>query len=57
MIWSPSPTRSIFEEWLYEPALAALTGLASIARRLQSGSANAYLAYILGALLILLVLA
>jgi hydrogenase-4 component B len=52
-----SPTRSLFEEWLYAPALTALTGLAAIARRLQSGSANAYLAYILGALLILLVLA
>ena len=52
-----SPTRPLFEEWLYQPALAALTGLAAVARRLQSGSANAYLAYILGALLILLVLA
>jgi hydrogenase-4 component B len=52
-----SPTRPLFEEWLYQPALAALTGLAGRARRLQSGSANAYLAYILGALLILLVLA
>ncbi len=52
-----SPTRSLFEEWLYQPALAALTGLAAVARRLQSGSANTYLAYILGALLILLVLA
>jgi hydrogenase-4 component B len=52
-----SPTRPLFEEWLYQPALAALTGFAAVARRLQSGSANAYLAYILGALLILLVLA
>jgi len=52
-----SPTRSLVEEWLYRPALNALSGLAAGARRLQSGSANAYLAYILAALLLLLVLA
>ena len=52
-----SPTRSLVEEWLYRPALDALSGLAAGARRLQSGSANAYLAYILAALLLLLVLA
>ena len=45
-----SPTRSLVEEWLYRPALATLSGLAAHARRLQSGSANTYLAYILAAL-------
>jgi NADH:ubiquinone oxidoreductase subunit 5 (subunit L)/multisubunit Na+/H+ antiporter MnhA subunit len=52
-----NPTRPLFEEWLYEPALAALSHVAALTRRLQSGSANAYLAYILAALLLLLVLA
>ncbi len=52
-----SPTRSLVEEWLYRPALATLSGLAAHARRLQSGSANTYLAYILAALVLLLVLA
>jgi hydrogenase-4 component B len=52
-----NPTRPLFEEWLYQPVLAALSGVAAFARRLQSGSANAYLAYILATLLLLLVLA
>ena len=52
-----SPTRSLVEEWLYRPALATLSGLAAHARRLQSGSANTYLAYILAALVLLLVIA
>ena len=52
-----NPTRPLFEEWLYEPALAALSRVAALTRRVQSGSANAYLAYILAALLLLLVLA
>ena len=52
-----NPTRPLFEEWLYQPALAALSRVAALTRRVQSGSANAYLAYILAALLLLLVLA
>ncbi|HET7875528.1 MAG TPA: proton-conducting transporter membrane subunit, partial [Methylomirabilota bacterium] len=52
-----NPTRSIFDDWLYRPALAVLHRGARRVRRLQSGSANLYLAYILAALLALLVLA
>ncbi len=52
-----NPTRSIFEDWLYRPALGALSVVARRARAIQSGSANVYLAYILAVLLILLVLA
>jgi len=50
-------TRSLFEDWLYRPALATLHRGARRARRLQSGSANLYLMYILAALLAMLVLA
>jgi hypothetical protein len=52
-----NPTRSIFDDWLYRPALDALSAAARRARAIQSGSANVYLAYILLALLVLLVLA
>jgi len=52
-----NPTRSVFEEWLYQPALEALRVAAHRVRALQSGSANLYLVYILAALLLMLVLA
>jgi hydrogenase-4 component B len=52
-----NPTRSLFEEWLYRPLGRAFLGVARRGRAIQSGSANVYLAYILAALLILLVLA
>jgi len=52
-----NPTRSIFEDWLYRPALRLLRAGARAAGALQSGSANQYLAYILAALLLMLVLA
>jgi hydrogenase-4 component B len=52
-----NPTRSIFEDWLYRPALRALHRGARWVRAIQSGSANLYLVYILAALLALLVLA
>ncbi len=51
-----NPTRPIFEDWLYRPVLSALSVVARRARAIQSGSANVYLAYILAALLVLLVL-
>jgi formate hydrogenlyase subunit 3/multisubunit Na+/H+ antiporter MnhD subunit len=51
-----NPTRSIFDEWLYRPALSALGAVSERARLIQSGSANAYLAYILAALVLMLVL-
>lgn len=51
-----NPTRSLFEEWLYRPALQALRVVAGRTREIQSGSANLYLAYILVALLVMLVL-
>jgi hydrogenase-4 component B len=52
-----NPTHSMFELWLYRPALAAVHRLSRRARGLQSGSANLYLTYILAALLALLVFA
>ena len=52
-----NPTRSIFDDWLYRPALDALRSVAHRARAIQSGSANVYLAYIFAALLLLLALA
>ena len=51
-----SPTRSIFDDWLYAPLMAALRRTTGTARALQSGSANLYLAYILAALVAMLVL-
>jgi len=52
-----NPTRSIFDDWLYRPALDLLHAGARAVGALQSGSANQYLAYILAALLLMLVLA
>ena len=52
-----NPARSIFHDWLYRPALDLLHTGARAAGALQSGSANLYLAYILAALLLMLVLA
>jgi hydrogenase-4 component B len=51
-----SPTSSIFHDWLYRPALDLLRIGARAAGTLQSGSPNLYLAYILAALLLMLVL-
>jgi hydrogenase-4 component B len=51
-----NPTRSIFHDWLYRPALDVLRTSARAAGALQSGSPNLYLAYILAALLLMLVL-
>jgi hydrogenase-4 component B len=50
-------TRSVIEDWLYTPLARGMRVATGAVRRLQSGSANLYLAYILAALLILLVLA
>jgi len=52
-----NPTRSLFDDWLYRPALTAVRAVSRRALAIQSGSANLYLAYILAALLVLLVLA
>jgi hydrogenase-4 component B len=52
-----NPTRSLIEEWLYLPALARAQRIARLARRIQSGSANVYLAYIFAALLVSLLVA
>jgi hydrogenase-4 component B len=51
-----SPTRSIFHDWLYRPALRLVRSGARAAGTLQSGSPNLYIAYILAALLLMLVL-
>jgi hypothetical protein len=52
-----STTRALAEEWLYAPLLRALRLGAARVRAIQSGSANLYLIYVLGALIVLLVLA
>lgn len=51
-----SATRSIFDDWLYAPLMRALRGISATTRAIQSGSANLYLAYILAALVAMLVL-
>lgn len=51
-----NPTRSIFEDWIYRPVLAGLRVGTRRVQTIQSGNANAYLVYILAALLIMLVL-
>jgi hydrogenase-4 component B len=51
-----NPARAIFEEWLYRPVLGGLRAVIVRVHDLQSGSAAAYLGYILAALLVLLVL-
>src|SRR4029434_10580849 len=51
-----NPTRSIFHDWLYRPALDLLRAGTRAAGVAQSGSPNLYLAYILAALLLMLVL-
>ena len=50
-------TRFIVDEWLYGPVERALRTAARWAVTIQSGSPNAYLAYVLAVLLVLLVLA
>ena len=52
-----NPTRSIFDDWLYRPALEFLRAGTRAVGTLQSGDANRYLAYILAALLLMLVFA
>jgi hydrogenase-4 component B len=52
-----NPTRLIVEDWLYAPVARVLRGAARRAAIVQSGSPNLYLAYVLAALLLLLVLA
>jgi hydrogenase-4 component B len=51
-----NPTRSIFDDWLYRPAVGAIHRATARARAIQSGSPNVYLAYILAALVVMLVL-
>jgi hydrogenase-4 component B len=51
-----SATRSIFDDWLYTPLMRALHRITAATRAIQSGSANLYLAYILAALVAMLVL-
>jgi hydrogenase-4 component B len=51
-----NPVPALFEEWLYRPLLRTFRAGIHRMQALQSGSASAYLAYILGALLVLLAL-
>jgi hydrogenase-4 component B len=50
-----SSTRLLFEDWLYAPLMTALRRTTTAARAIQSGHANHYLAYILAALVVMLV--
>jgi hydrogenase-4 component B len=52
-----NPTRFIIDEWVYGPLARGLRAAARNAATIQSGSANAYLAYVLAVLLVLLALA
>jgi hydrogenase-4 component B len=52
-----NPTRFIVDDWLYGPVERALRTAARWAVTIQSGSPNAYLAYVLAVLLLLLALA
>jgi hydrogenase-4 component B len=52
-----NPSRSLFDDWLYRPLLDLLQTAARAVGTLQSGDANRYLAYILAALLLMLVFA
>jgi hypothetical protein len=51
-----NPARALAEEWLYRPVLGALRAVIARVQAVQSGSAGAYLGYILAALVALLVL-
>jgi hydrogenase-4 component B len=52
-----NPPRPIIENWLYVPLLTGARQAARLAQRIQSGSANLYLAYIFAALLLSLLVA
>jgi formate hydrogenlyase subunit 3/multisubunit Na+/H+ antiporter MnhD subunit len=52
-----NPTRFIVDEWLYEPLGRVLRAATRHVGVVQSGSANLYLAYVLAALLVLLLIA
>jgi hypothetical protein len=52
-----NPTRFIVDEWLYRPLEHVLRAVARRAAVVQSGSPNLYLAYVLAALLVLLLVA
>jgi hydrogenase-4 component B len=52
-----NPTRFIVDEWVYHPVNRALRAAAGWAAAIQSGNANAYLAYVLAVLLLLLAFA
>jgi hydrogenase-4 component B len=52
-----NPTRFIVDEWLYAPLGRALRAVARRTAVVQSGSANLYVAYVLAALLVLLLVA
>ena len=52
-----NPTRFIVDEWIYRPLHRAMRATARGAGAIQSGSANAYLAYVLAVLLLLLAFA
>jgi len=52
-----NPTRFIVDEWLYRPVGRLLRAAARRVAVVQSGSPNLYLAYVLAALLLLLLVA
>jgi len=52
-----NPTRFIVDEWLYQPLGRVLRAATRHSGVIQSGSPNLYLAYVLAALLLLLLVA
>ena len=48
---------SLIDRWVYGPTQRVALELAAVARRLQSGSLPAYVGYLVGLLLVLLILA
>jgi hydrogenase-4 component B len=52
-----NPTRFVVDEWVYDPLARVVRAVARSAVTIQSGSANAYLAYVLAVLLLLLAFA
>ena len=52
-----NPTRFIVDEWIYKPLGRVLRAATRHVARVQSGSANLYLAYVFAALLVLLLIA
>jgi hypothetical protein len=52
-----SASKDVFEDYVYQPLIGAAIAFFDKVRKIQTGKVNAYLLYIMIALLLLLVLA